>query len=223
MSPSRPMSRLRLASLSCLVTLLLAPALALPASAQPAADPGDAAAPAVLTPADRGWIARIQDTLGAITTLKGRFRQTAPDGAVTGGTVWLDRPGRMRFEYDHPSPLLLVAGNGKVVFTDSSLKQTTEIPLEKTPLGLLLRPDLTLSGDVTVTGFDHSGGLLRVTLVRTATPSEGSLTLLLGDAPLSLQGWTVVDAQGRVTRIELSGLASGGAFRPGLFDTTVRN
>ena len=220
MSASRPMSRLRR---SCLVALLLAPALGQPASAQPVANPGDAAAPAVLTPADRGWIARIQDTLGAITTLKGRFRQTAPDGAVTAGTVWLDRPGRMRFEYDHPSPLLLVAGNGRVVFTDSSLKQTTEIPLEKTPLGLLLRPDLTLSGDVTVTGFDHSGGLLRVTLVRTATPSEGSLTLLLGDAPLSLRGWTVVDAQGRVTRIELSGLAGGGAFPPGLFDTTVRN
>ncbi len=217
------MLHLRPAGPSCLVALSLVLALALPASAQPAANPGDAAAPAALTPADRGWVARVQDTLGAITALKGRFRQTASDGAVTAGTVWLDRPGRMRFEYDRPSPLLLVAGSGRVVFTDSALKQTTEIPLEKTPLGLLLRPNLTLSGDVAVTGFDHSSGLLRVTLVRTATPSEGSLTLLLGDAPLSLRGWTVVDAQGRVTRIDLSDLASGGGFPSGLFDTTDRN
>ncbi len=183
--------------------------------------PLPAAAEAILTPADRGWVARIQDTLGAITTLKGRFRQTAPDGAVTTGTVWLDRPGRMRFEYDKPSPLLLVAGNGRLVFTDSALKQTTEIPLEKTPLGLLLRPNLTLSGDVAMTGFDHSGGLLRVTLVRAASPSEGSLTLQLGDDPVSLQGWSVVDAEGRITRIALSGLSGGGSMPQALFDTAT--
>lgn len=215
----RPTGPVRLLALS----LALVPATA---PAQPApglGGTGGGPAAAALTPADRGWIARIQDTLGAITTLKGRFRQTAPDGAVTAGTVWLDRPGRMRFEYDRPSPLLLVAGGGKVVFTDSALKQVTEIPLEKTPLGLLLRPSLALSGDVTVTGFDHSGGLLRVTLVRSASPSEGSLTLLLGDAPLSLLGWTVVDAQGRATRIALSGLAGGGSFPPGLFDTAAAN
>ena len=206
-------------------SLFLALAAPLPASAQPAPGlpEGNGVATAALTPADRGWIARIQDTLNAITTLKGRFRQTAPDGAVTAGTVWLDRPGRMRFEYDRPSPLLLVAGTGRLVFTDSALKQTTEIPLDKTPLGLLLRPNLTLSGDVAVTGFDHAGGLLRVTVVRSASPSEGSLTLLLADGPLSLLGWTVIDAQGRATRIALSGLSGGGGFPSGLFDTATGN
>ena len=213
------MSHPRPARLSCLLALSLAASL--PALAQSGLSPdGAEPAAAALTPADQGWIARIQDTLNAITTLQGRFRQTAPDGAVTTGTVWLDRPGRMRFEYDKPSPLLLVAGGGKLVFTDSALQQTTEIPLEKTPLGLLLRPNLTLSGDVTVTGFDHADGLLRVTLVRSASPSEGSLTLLLGDHPLSLLGWTVIDAQGRLTRIALSGLSSGGSFPQRLFDTT---
>ncbi len=195
-----------------------------PAGAHPARGRGvGLATAAALTPADRGWIARVQDALNGITTLKGRFRQTAPDGLVTAGTVWLDRPGRMRFEYDKPSPLLLVAGGGRLVFSDSALKQTTEIPLEKTPLGLLLRPNLSLSNDVTVTGFDHSDALLRVTLVRTATPSEGSLTLLLTDSPLALRGWSVVDAQGRITRIELSDLSSGGEFAAGLFDTAVPN
>ncbi len=176
---------------------------------------------AVLTPADRGWIDRIQDTLNAITTLKGRFQQIAPDGRRSTGVVWLDRPGRMRFEYDKPSPLLLVAGAGRLVFTDSALKQTTEIPLDKTPLGLLLRPQLSLSGDVTVTGFSHGSGMLQVALVRSASPSDGSLTVFMGEAPLALRGWSVVDAQGRETRIDLFDLASGAAMPAGLFDTHV--
>ena len=177
--------------------------------------------PAPLTPADRGWIARIQDTLNAVTTLKGRFQQIAPDGRRSTGVVWLDRPGRMRFEYDKPSPLLLVAGDGRLVFTDSALKQTTEIPLDKTPLGLLLRPQLSLSGDVTATGFRRGNGMLQVTLVRSASPSDGSLTVFMTEAPLALRGWSVVDAQGRETRIDLFDLAAGGAMPAGLFDTRV--
>ena len=200
------MSRFRtvLSLLVCVATMAQAPA-----------------PPAPLTPADRGWIARIQDTLNAVTTLKGRFQQIAPDGRRSTGLVWLDRPGRMRFEYDKPSPLLLVAGDGRLVFTDSALKQTTEIPLDKTPLGLLLRPRLSLSGDVTATGFRHENGMLQVTLVRTASPSDGSLTVFMTEAPLALRGWSVVDAQGRETRIDLFDLAAGAAMPASLFDTHV--
>ena len=194
---------------------LLACAAVAPARARPATQE------AALTPADRGWIDRIQDTLNGITTLKGRFQQIAPDGRRSTGTVWLDRPGRMRFEYDKPSPLLLVAGAGRLVFTDSALKQTTEIPLDKTPLGLLLRPQLSLSGDVTATGFRHDDGMLQVTLVRTASPSDGSLTVFMTETPLALRGWSVVDAQGRETRIDLFDLAAGAAMPAELFDTRV--
>jgi outer membrane lipoprotein-sorting protein len=189
------------------------------AQAQTQAQTGTQPAQPVLTPADQGWVQRIQDTLNGITTLKARFRQTAPDGKQSTGTVWLDRPGRMRFEYDKPSPLLLVAGNGKLVFTDSALGQTTDIPLDRTPLGLLLRPNLSLSGDVSVTGFSHADGLVQVTLVKTATPSEGSLTVMVSDNPLVLRGWRVVDQQGRETRVDLSDTVTGVPMRPSLFVT----
>lgn len=200
---------------------LLACAGMVPAHQAQAQAQSAAAAATALTPADRGWIDRIQDTLNGITTLKGRFQQIAPDGRRSTGVVWLDRPGRMRFEYDKPSPLLLVAGGGRLVFTDSALKQTTEIPLDKTPLGLLLRPQLSLSGDVTATGFRHDNGMLQVTLVRTASPSDGSLTVFMTEAPLALRGWSVVDAQGRETRIDLFDLSAGAGMPAGLFDTHV--
>lgn len=178
----------------------------------------DAAKPAVLSPADQGWVDRVQAALNAVATLKARFLQIAPDGATTQGTAWLDRPGRMRFEYDKPSPLLLVANNGEVVFRDNKLDQTTTVPLSRTPLGLLLAPDIRLTGDVTVTGFSHARATVQVTVERTASPGDGSLTLVFSEQPFALRSWTVLDAQNRETRVDLYDVALGGSFSPALFD-----
>jgi len=195
---------------------LLAAAVLLPLSA---ARLHAAPAPlgADLTPQDRADLTRIETYLNGLHTLKARFLQVAPDGATSGGTTWLDRPGRMRFQYDKPSPLLLVAGHGLFVFYDRELHQTTNLPLEATPLGLLLRDHLTLSGDVTVTGIERLPGQIQVTLVRTASPGDGSLTLVFADAPLALRQWSVVDAQRQETRVTLFDVQEGGRFDPDMF------
>lgn len=195
-----------------LVRLLV---LALLASASVAPLPL-AAAPA-FSAADQADIQRIETYLNAITTLKAHFTQVAPNGSISEGTAWLDRPGRMRFQYDPPSPLLLVAGHGEVVFHDSSLNQTTNIPLALTPLGILLADHITLTGNVTVTGIRRLPGQIQVTLVRSARPSDGSLTLTLSDTPLTLRQWTVIDAQGRATTVTLTDIELGGRFNQNLF------
>jgi outer membrane lipoprotein-sorting protein len=175
---------------------------------------------AVLSDADQATISQVSAYLNALRTLKGRFLQVGPDGKTTQGTVWLDRPGRMRFQYDKPSPLLLVAGHGTVVFHDAQLDQTTNIPLTQTPLGLLLADTISLSGDVSVTDFERLPGELLLTLERTKTPGDGSLTLMLNTNPLALVGWSVVDAQGRETRLRMSDITLGGTFDPALFTFT---
>jgi outer membrane lipoprotein-sorting protein len=171
----------------------------------------------VSSPQDLADIKRVEDYLNGLKTLKARFQQIAPDGARSGGTAWLDRPGRMRFQYDPPAPFLLVAGHGLLVFYDSSLGQTSNIPLDRTPLGLLLRPDLKLSGDVTVSGILRRPGQIQVTLYRTASPSDGSITLILADNPLALRGWTVLDAQRKLTEVDLYDIQLGGSFDQSLF------
>lgn len=177
----------------------------------------DAAVPATLTPAQQGSVDRIAGALNAITTLKAHFLQIAPDGATSQGTAWLDRPGRMRFAYDKPSPLLLVAADGKVTFVDSKLGQTTEIPLSRTPLGLLLAPKIALTGPVTVTNVTDGPGQVQATLERTASPADGSLTLVFSTAPFALRSWTVVDAQGRDTKVDLYDVTLGGHVPDDLF------
>ena len=194
-------------------TLLLAPFLA-PLLAPPAWSQ----APAALTSQDRTDIARVETYLNGIHTLHARFRQIAPNGGTSEGQVWLERPGRMRFQYDPPSPFLLVGGHGLLVFHDSKLQQTSNIPLGSTPLGLLLQDNVRLSGDVTVAGLARAPGQLQLRLFRTKSPADGSLTLVFADAPLALRQWSVVDAQRQETRITLYNIELGGTFKQSLFE-----
>jgi outer membrane lipoprotein-sorting protein len=187
---------------------LLAPLFAGPAAAQPVAPSSER---------DRADLARIETALNGLHTLKARFLQVSPDGRTAEGVAWVERPGRMRFQYDPPSPLLLVAGYGLFIFHDSQLQQTTNLPLSATPLGLLLRDNLRLSGDVTVTGIERLPGQIQVTLVRTASPADGSLTLVFADNPLALRQWSVVDAQRQETRVSLFNVELGGSFDSKLF------
>jgi outer membrane lipoprotein-sorting protein len=171
----------------------------------------------VLSDSDQAEITRIETYLDQLTTLKARFLQIAEDGQTVQGSAWLSRPGKMRFEYDKPSPLLLVAGHGIAVFHDASLDQTSNIPLNSTPLGVLLGEHIKLHGDVTVTDFTRPPGQYALTIVRTASPSDGTLTLMLNQSPLMLSGWSIVDAEGHETRIRLANIQLGGDFPDSLF------
>ena len=199
------------ARLALLVCLVVSPVLAR------AAEP-TASAP-LAAQSDMAVIQRVQDYLNSLHTLTARFTQVAPNGAVTRGTAWLERPGRMRFQYDPPSPLLLVAGHGFVLFSDTQLGQTTNIPIGQTPLGILLAPRIELlGGALRVTGIRRLPGELQLTLVRGANPGEGGLTLTFATDPLSLRQWTVTDAQQQRTTVTLSDVRLGGTFDPSLFE-----
>jgi outer membrane lipoprotein-sorting protein len=189
--------------------LLLAPLLPAPAAAQQARP---------LSDRDRADVARAEAWLNRLGSLKARFVQIAQNGASAEGTGWILRPGRMRFEYDPPEPLLLVASYGQFFYFDRQLRQATTLPIGATPLGILLRDDLKLSGDVTVGRVERGGGLLRITLFRTGRPAEGSLTLVFGQDPIELKQWAVVDAQGQETRVSLFQTEFGGRFPSILFD-----
>ena len=201
----RRMLRRDLLRLSLLALAVATPAARAEAGFQPTAQ-------------DSADLARIETYLDGLRTLKAHFLQVAPNGATSQGTAWLDRPGRMRFQYDPPSPLLLVAGHGLVVFHDKSLNQTTNIPISKTPLGILLADKVHLSGDVTVTGMQRLPGQIQVSLVRTASPGDGTLTLIFADNPLALRQWTVLDAQRQETRVTLYNVETGGKFDAKLFE-----
>ncbi|MBI4031808.1 MAG: outer membrane lipoprotein carrier protein LolA [Proteobacteria bacterium] len=158
-----------------------------------------AAADNEMPPSVRG----AEEYLDALGTAKARFLQTASDGSQFIGTFYLDRPGKLRFEYDPPVKDFIVADGIFIYFYDSELKEQSNAPIGQTLADFLLRADLKLSGDVTVADVKRDGGLLQITLTQTKDPGAGSLTLGFEEKPIKLKKWRVVDPQGAVTEVEL--------------------
>ena len=179
------------------------------------AQPAPAAAP--LTQPDTLELQRLAAYLNGIRTMTATFQQVANNGGVSTGRLWVARPGRMRFEYNPPHPIVLLADTASVYYWDKELNQTSKYELRQTPAWFFLRDPISFGGDVVVTQFERSGGIVRVTVIESAQPGAGSLTLVFTENPLALRQWTVVDQQGKVTHVTLSDLQFGMALDPRLF------
>lgn len=176
--------------------------------------------PAQLSPQDQADLKRVQEYLNGIKTLQSRFQQYTQDGGVSSGTIYLQRPGKMRIVYDDPVPILIVATADTVYYYDKRLEQLSQIGIKDTPAWFLLRPEIKLTGDVTVTGLQRSPGVLRIAMTETKQADLGSLTLVLSDKPLELKQWTVVDAQQRPITVTLEDPRYGVQLSPLLFQWT---
>jgi len=145
-----------------------------------------------------------------------KFRQVAPGGGIATGQLWMARPGRMRFEYDPPTQILLLADMFYVYYIDKELIQMTKVGLKSTPAWLLLRDPITFS-DLIVTRFERAANTVRVTVVEKTEPDNGSLTMVFSDNPLALRQWSIIDQQRKTTTVSLYDERFGMALDPKLF------
>jgi outer membrane lipoprotein-sorting protein len=175
------------------------------------------ARPAALTPQDQADVQRVQDYLNSIHTLRSRFQQLAGDGGGATGTIYLQRPGKMRIVYDDPTPILIVADGSDIYYWDKQLQQLQNAGVDDTPAWFLLRPEIKLTGDVTITGFRRDPGVLRIAMTETKHPDQGNLTVVVTDRPLELRQWTVVDPQRKEVTVTLDNPRYGVALEPSLF------
>lgn len=162
-------------------------------------------------------ITAVGRAVNAITRLQGRFIQTNPDGTNVGGRFWLQRPGKVRFEYDAPSPLLLISDGTNVVLQDRRLRTTDRYPLRQTPLYFLLKSNVDLARDVIVSGVERRGGNLFVGMRDRRREADGELTVSFDRSTNALEEWTIRDRQGRSTRVRLVNAVQGPAIAASLF------
>ncbi len=180
------------------------------------------AAPALaegaLSAEDQALVARAVAYLEGLTEAKARFVQTDSQGHTTQGTVYLKRPGKARFAYDPPSGLLVVSDGSTVSVADSRLKTFDKYPLGATPLSLFLAKSIRLDRGVQVTSVSRAADGFTITARDGGRQAAGQIALTFADDPLKLLSWTVVDAQGRSTRVQLDGLAPAPGLDPALFE-----
>ena len=182
-----------------------------------AALPAGAVTAVALSASDKADVARVEDYLNAMTTLQARFLQVTSSGAYAEGSIYISRPGKLRIEYDPPVPVLMVSAGSWLIYYDKELEQVSFLDIDSTPAGYFVSERIEFGGEITVTGFERRRGVLRLSLVKTDDPLEGSMTLVFRDRPLALKKWVVTDAQGIETTVSLLGVRSGHDLDPDLF------
>ncbi len=186
-------------------------AVTAPLAAQPA--------PARLSGEERELVGRLEQYLNGFRTVAARFIQVASDGSYAEGRIRLQRPGKLRIDYDPPSQVLIITNGQFLVYWDKSNDQITHVPINSTPAGILVREQIALTGgELTITRLARRSGLVELTLVRTEEPAEGSLTLVFNENPLLLRQWIVTDAQGISTSVTLTDASFGVRFDPEVFE-----
>ena len=177
-----------------------------------------AAERAALSPDQSAAVRRVVRYLNGLSTLQARFIQVSSNGTYAEGEVIVQRPGKMRFDYDPPHPVLIIANGLSLLFYDRELKQASFLPLWETPLWFLIRERVTLSEDVVVTRVEQGLGTLHITIEDRQIPEAGSVTLVFSDRPLDLKKWELVDAQGILTQVSLVNVRYGLEVDPAAFD-----
>ncbi|MBT8417809.1 MAG: outer membrane lipoprotein carrier protein LolA [Silicimonas sp.] len=176
-----------------------------------------AATPAL---ADRLSLDAISNYLNGIKTAKTDFTQVNDDGSLSTGTLFIKRPGRMRFEYNPPEDLLVMAGAGQVGIFDgkSNLNRAERYPLRRTPLNLILEKNVNLARRNMVVGHDFDGTATVVTAQDPEHPEYGSIQLKFTGNPIELRQWIIRDGQGATTTVILGELAKGSDLPSTLFN-----
>lgn len=212
-----------------------APVAAAPRRNEPAPNPlipdlrnlfgGNSSAPAQTFDANQRMLAgKVSTYLSSLQNVSGNFVQVGPDGSRTTGDLYLQKPGKIRFEYDAPSPIAIVADGTSVIVRDRKLATQDVYPLSQTPLRFLLSDRIDLLKDTNVVGISADDLYVSVT-IEEKQPMVGTsrLMLMVGAKDNKLKQWTVTDPQGYDTTVAVYNLDTSKKLDPGMFKIDYTN
>lgn len=210
----RQIFRRRAAAAFAVLTLAAAPTLMLAPTAAAARTAGS------VTPEQQALVDRAAAYIQNLKTVRGRFTQVDGNGAVTTGVLYLDRPGKARFEYDPPAGLLVVSDGYNVEVHDRRLKTYNIYPLGRTPLVLLLAKHVRLDRGVEITDVAQVPGGFVIDARDGSKKAEGRIAMNFSNdgGGVALRGWTIVDLAGKETRVQLGALTPVDHLDPNLFN-----
>ena len=162
-------------------------------------------------------VPEIEKYLNSLRTLQARFVQTNPNGSIIQGTFYVRRPGRLRFEYDPPSQLKIVADGFQVTMWDPTTKDFGQWPIGWTAASFLVKDPLSLSGDLRVEKLERVNGLIEATMSQAKKPQDGKVIVRFVENPLTLRGWTIIDNRGQQVTVALTGMQTGMQLADSLF------
>lgn len=167
---------------------------------------------------DRAVVQQAQGYLQALTSAQGTFTETGPSGQTRQGRFYLQRPGKMRFEYTDPAGLLVVSDGYNVKRYDPRLNNFQQVPLGRTPLSTFLARNVRLDQGVRIERVTRmASGAFAITARDAGRPNDGQVVLAFAGNPVRLHEWTITDPQGARTRTQLTSLQPASNLSARLF------
>ncbi|ASY64592.1 Outer membrane lipoprotein carrier protein LolA [Sinorhizobium sojae CCBAU 05684] len=155
-----------------------------------------------------GVAQKIADHFSSVKTMAGEFVQFGPRGEQTGGKFFIRRPGRIRFNYEAPSPMRVIADGKSVVIGNMKLKTWDIYPLSKTPLNLLLSERIDLSSRM-VRAVREESDLITIVLGDRSVFGDSTITMMFDPRTYDLRQWTITDAQRKDTSVMIFNVRTG--------------
>jgi outer membrane lipoprotein-sorting protein len=185
------------------------------AATPPAARPGEATA---FDAKQRGLVDKVSAYLSSVQTLVGDFVQVGPDGRRTEGQFYIQKPGKVRFEYSPPSPIDVIADGDAVVVRDRTLATQDLYPLSQTPLRFLLADRIDLLKDTNVVSVAADDLFVTVVIEeKQLIVGTHRMMMMFGAKDFQLRQWTVTDPQGYDTTVAVYNLDTSKKPDPKLF------
>ncbi|PUB16456.1 LolA family protein [Yoonia sediminilitoris] len=166
-------------------------------------------------------LGQISGYLNQLRTAEAGFTQINSDGTLSTGTVYIKRPGRIRFEYNPPDKSLVIGQGGVLaIFDPRSNTGPEKMQLNLTPLGLILRENVDLTRERMVTNQTSDGTTTTITAQDPDHPEYGNIQLVFTANPVELRQWIVTDDLGQQTTVIMNDLRAGGSISDLLFNLT---
>jgi outer membrane lipoprotein-sorting protein len=159
---------------------------------------------------------KIADHFSSVKTMQGEFVQFGPRGEQTAGKFFLERPGKVRFNYEKPSPMRVIADGKSVVIGNSKLKTWDIYPLSKTPLALLLDERIDLKSKM-VLDVKEEADLITIKLGDKSIFADSTITMMFDPKTYDLRQWTITDNQGKDTSVMVFNVKTGVQFDDKVF------
>ncbi|MER8826295.1 outer membrane lipoprotein carrier protein LolA [Mesorhizobium sp. M0938] len=159
---------------------------------------------------------KIADHFSSVKSMTGEFVQFGPKGEQTGGKFFLERPGKIRFNYDGTSNFRVISDGRSVVILNKRLKTSDLYPLSKTPLKLLLDDKIDLSGG-RVKSVKEENDVTTIQLADKSVFGSSKITMMFDPKSYELRQWTITDAQGKDTTVMIFNVKEGVNFAPDTF------
>ena len=164
---------------------------------------------------------KIADHFSAVKSMTGEFVQFGPRGEQTGGKFYIQRPGKIRFNYEAPSAYRVIADGTSVAIDNRKLNTMDVYPLSKTPLKLLLDDRIDLSGG-RVKSIKEEDDLTTIQLGDKQIFGNSKITMMFDPSSYELRQWTITDAQGKDTTVMIFNTKQGVAIDADVFKIDYR-